>query len=55
MYAREFSDLAGADPRVDLALTAVADGLLVACRKAPLATSASATGMQRVLNTRLAD
>jgi caffeoyl-CoA O-methyltransferase len=36
MYAREFSDLAGADPRVDLALTAVADGLLVACRKADL-------------------
>jgi len=35
MYVREFTDLAGADPRVDLALTAIADGLLVACRKAP--------------------
>jgi caffeoyl-CoA O-methyltransferase len=34
MYVREFSDLAAADPRVDLALTAVADGLLVACRTA---------------------
>jgi caffeoyl-CoA O-methyltransferase len=34
MYVREFTDLAAADPRVDLALTAVADGLLVACRKA---------------------
>jgi len=34
MYAREFSDLVAADSRVDLALTAVADGLLVACRKA---------------------
>jgi caffeoyl-CoA O-methyltransferase len=34
MYVREFSDLAAADLRVDLALTAITDGLLVACRKA---------------------
>jgi caffeoyl-CoA O-methyltransferase len=34
MYVREFNDLAAADPRVDLALTPVADGLLVACPKA---------------------
>jgi caffeoyl-CoA O-methyltransferase len=33
MYVREFNDLAAADPRVDLALTPVADGLLVACPK----------------------
>jgi caffeoyl-CoA O-methyltransferase len=33
MYVREFSELAAADLRVDLALTAIADGLLVACRK----------------------
>ena len=32
-YIREFNDLAAADPRVDLALTPVADGLLVACPK----------------------
>lgn len=38
MYVREFTDLAAADPRVDLALTAVADGLLVACRKAGTAS-----------------
>jgi caffeoyl-CoA O-methyltransferase len=31
MYVREFNDLAAADPRVDLAMTPVADGLLVAC------------------------
>jgi caffeoyl-CoA O-methyltransferase len=34
MYIREFNDLAAADPRVDLAMTPVADGLLVACPKA---------------------
>jgi caffeoyl-CoA O-methyltransferase len=34
MYIREFNDLAAADPRVDLALTPIADGLLVACPKA---------------------
>jgi caffeoyl-CoA O-methyltransferase len=34
MYVREFNDLAAADPRVDLALTPVADGLLMACPKA---------------------
>jgi caffeoyl-CoA O-methyltransferase len=33
MYVREFNDLAAADPRVDLALTPIADGLLVACPK----------------------
>ena len=33
MYVREFNDLAAADPRVDLAMTPVADGLLVACPK----------------------
>jgi caffeoyl-CoA O-methyltransferase len=33
MHIREFNELAAADPRVDLALTPVADGLLVACRK----------------------
>jgi caffeoyl-CoA O-methyltransferase len=33
MYVREFNDLAAADPRVDLALTPVADGLLIACPK----------------------
>jgi caffeoyl-CoA O-methyltransferase len=33
MYIREFNDLAAADPRVDLAMTPVADGLLVACPK----------------------
>jgi caffeoyl-CoA O-methyltransferase len=34
MYVREFNDLAAADPRVDLALTPIADGLLVASPKA---------------------
>jgi caffeoyl-CoA O-methyltransferase len=34
MYAREFSDLVAGDPRIDLALSAVAEGLLVGCRKA---------------------
>jgi caffeoyl-CoA O-methyltransferase len=34
MYVREFNDLAAADPRVDLALTPVADGLLIATPKA---------------------
>lgn len=34
MYVRQFNDLAAADPRVDLALTPIADGLLIACRKA---------------------
>jgi len=34
MYIREFNDLAAADTRVDLALTPVADGLLMACPKA---------------------
>jgi caffeoyl-CoA O-methyltransferase len=34
MYVREFNDLAAADPRTDLALTPIADGLLMACPKA---------------------
>jgi caffeoyl-CoA O-methyltransferase len=33
MYIREFNDLAASDPRVDLALTPVADGLLMASPK----------------------
>jgi caffeoyl-CoA O-methyltransferase len=34
MYIREFNDVAAADPRVDLAMIPVADGLSVACLKA---------------------
>jgi predicted O-methyltransferase YrrM len=37
MYIREFNDLAAADPRVDLAMTPVADGLLIATPKAAAA------------------
>ena len=39
MARQLLNDLAAADPRVDLALTPVADGLLIACPKATDHTS----------------
>jgi caffeoyl-CoA O-methyltransferase len=54
MFVREFNDLAAADPRVDLALTPVADGLLIATPKASEHLP-DATRVQRRLNIRLGD